>query len=246
MIEERDVNGKTYKNKKNNFTVTIPQEITSSKELKIEKGKFSISFELEGSDLFSKNKKIKGNKKYKYIKSNDNKNEIETDFLDKTSGISFENVGENTSLEYEVTSTGLKENIILNKKPEEQVSYKYKITAKKLDAQLNADESVTFKNSDGQAVFEIPAPVMYDAKNNISNEIEVEFSGKNGKYTLIYKPSFEWLASNLTYPVVIDPVINTINEELGVIDTVADSAHPNNNYADSTVLYTYKTDTGNI
>ena len=84
-----------------------------------------------------------------------------------------------------MTSTGLKENIILNKKPEEQVTYEYKITAKKLEAKLNADNSVTFKNAEGQAVFEIPAPVMYDAKNNISKDINVEFSGKNGKYTMV-------------------------------------------------------------
>ncbi len=246
LIEETKITGNIYKNKKNDFTVTIPQEFTSSKNLKIEKDDFSVSFELEGSDIFSKNKKIKGNKKTKNTKSTVKQNGIDTDFLDKTSGVCFENVGENTSVEYEVTSTGLKENIILNKKPKEQVVYKYKITAKKLEAQLNADNSVTFKNAEGQAVFEIPAPIMYDADNNISNEIEVEFSGKNGKYTLIYKPSFEWLTSDLTYPAVIDPVINTISEGLWVKDAVVDSAHPNNNYADSAVLYTYKTNSGNI
>jgi len=246
LIEESKVTGNVYKNKKNDFTVTIPQELTSGKNLKIEKDNFSISFELEGSDLFSKNKKIKGNKKAKNIKSTVKRNEIDTDFLDKTSGVSFQNVGENTSVEYEVTSTGLKENIILNKKPEGQVIYKYKITAKKLDAQFNADNSVTFKNAEGKAVFEIPAPVMYDAENNISNEIEVEFSGKNGKYTLIYKPSFEWLTSNLTYPVVIDPVVDTTSEGLGVNDTMVDSSQPDENYDDFSTLYTYKSDAGEM
>lgn len=246
LIEETSDSGKVYKNKKNDFTVKIPKEITSSKDLKVEKDGYTISFELEGSDLFSKSKKIKGNKKEKVKKSSIEESDINTDFLDKTSGVSFENVGTNTSVEYEVTSTGLKENIILNKKPQEQVIYKYKITAKKLEAQLNADNSVTFKNAEGQAVFEIPAPVMYDAKNNISKDINVEFSGKNGKYTMIYKPSFEWLISDLTYPVVIDPVVDTISEGLGVKDSVVDSAHPDNNYGNTPVLYTYKTDTGNI
>ena len=246
LIEETKVTGKIYKNKKNDFTVTIPQELSSSKKLKIEKGDFAISFELEGSDIFSKNKDIKGNKKNKNKKLSIEQNEIDTEFLDKTSGIVFENVGENTSVEYEVTSTGLKENIILNKKPEEQVIYKYKITAKKLDAQFNGDNSVTFKNADGQAVFEIPAPVMYDAKNNISNEIEVEFSGKNGKYTLIYKPSFKWLTSDLTYPVVIDPIIDTSDEELGIKDTIVDSSQPDENFNALSSLCTYKSASGEI
>ena len=248
LVEETKVTGNVYKNQKNDFTVTIPKEITSSKDLKVEKDGYTISFELEGSDLFSKSKKIISNKKTKNKnkKSTIEQCEIDTDFLDKTSGISFENVGENTSIEYEVTSTGLKENIILNKKPEEQVTYEYKITAKKLDAKLNADNSVTFRNAEGQAVFEIPAPVMYDAESSVSSEIAVEFSGKNGKYTLIYKPSFEWLTSNLTYPVVIDPVVDTISEGLGVKDAVVDSGHPNNNYGNTPVLNTYKSDTGSI
>ena len=246
LIEETNDTGNVYKNKKNDFTVTIPKEITSSKDLKVEKDGYTISFELEGSDLFSKNKKIKGNKKNKNKKSTITQNEIDTDFLDKTSGISFENVGENTSVEYEITSTGLKENIILNKKPEEQLTYKYKITAKKLEAQLNADNSVTFKNTEGEAVFEIPAPVMYDAENNISNDIDVGFSGKNGKYILIYKPSLEWLTSDLAYPVVIDPIINTRDEELGVVDTIADSSQPNENFGDLSSLYTYKSDAGEV
>ncbi len=246
LIEETKVTGNIYKNKKNDFTVTIPKELSENKEIKVEKHGYEISFELEGSDLFSKSKKIKANKNNQKQKYETLDNDVKTDFLDKTAGICFENIGENTSVEYEVTSTGLKENIVLNQKPEEQVLYSYKITAKKLDAQLNADNSVTFKNEEGQAVFEIPAPIMYDADNKFSNDIEVILSGKNGKFTMTYKPSFEWLCSNVSYPVVIDPVINTINEDLGIKDTVADSANPNTNYKDSSILSTYKSDTGNV
>ena len=246
LIEEEKVTGNTYKNKNNDFTVTIPKELSSNKELQIEKDNYNISFALEGRDVFSDVKKIKGNKKKKKSKSPNIQNDINTEFLDKTSGIAFENVGENTSVEYEVTSTGLKENIILNQKPEEQVTYKYKITAKNLTAQLNSDNSVTFKNKDGQAIFEIPAPIMYDAENISSYDIGVSLNGKNGKYTLVYKPSFEWLSGNITYPVIIDPVINTTDEGLGVKDTVADSANPNANNANSTILSTYKSDSGQV
>ena len=246
LIEEKISSGNVYKNKNNDFTVTIPKELSSNKELQIEKGKYSISFELEGSDIFSKKQKIKGNKKDEKAKTTVEQNEIDVAFLDKTSGVAFENVGENTCVEYEVTSTGLKENIILQNKPEGQVAYKYKITAKKLDAELNSDNSVSFNNIEGQTVFEIPAPVMYDAENNVSKEFEVDFSGKNGKYTLVYKPSFEWLAGDLKYPVVIDPVINTTGLNLKVKDAVVDSSAPNHNYGDSSVLYTYKNDTATI
>ncbi len=246
LIEEITDSGKVYKNKKNDFTVSIPEEITSTKDFKVEKDGYTISFKLEGSDLFSKSQKIKGNKKEKTKKLSIDQNKIDTTFLDKTSEISFENVGKNTSVEYEVTSTGLKENIILNQKPELQVVYKYKITAKKLYGQLNSDNSVTFKNTEDQTIFEIPAPVMYDSDNDISKDINVELSGRNGKYTLIYKPSFEWLTGDLTYPVVIDPVINTRDEALGVTDALVDSSQPNENFGDFSSLYTYKSDSGEI
>lgn len=246
LVEETKVTGSIYKNKNNDFTVTLPQELSSSQKIHIEKDDYSVSFVLEGSDIFSGVKNIKGNKKGKKSKSSYIQNNIDTDFLDKTSGIDFENVGENTSVEYEVTSTGLKENIVLKQRPQEQVTYKYKITAKKLTAELNSDNSVTFKNKDGQAVFEIPAPIMLDSENVLSKDIDVSLNGKNGKYTLVYKPSFDWLSGDVKYPVIIDPVINTTDESLGVKDAVADSANPNDNYADSVILSTYKSNLGQV
>ena len=246
LVEEKNITGEVYKNKKNDFTVTIPKEMSGNKELEIEKDNYSVSFKLEGSDIFSTDKKVKGSKKNKPKKSIENHDGINTEFLDKTAEVVFDNIGANTSVEYEVTSTGLKENILLKEKPTNEVTYKYKIKAKDLIGKLNKDDSVTFTTSDGEEIFEIPSPIMYDSENNFSKEIDVEFSGKNGKYTLIYEPSYEWLSGDVTYPIVIDPVINTVNEGLGVKDTVADSAHPNDNYDDSTILCTYKSDTGNI
>ena len=244
LIEFNEITGKVYKNKNNDFTTTIPKELSSNKKVQIEKEGYSLSFELVGTDVFSKNKKIKGNKKSKNKKHQVLENGVETDFLDKTSAISFENVGENTSVEYAVTSTGLKENIILNKKPASEVTYKYIINAKKLNATLNKDNSIVFKNSDEQTIFEIPAPIMYDANNIISEEIDVNLTGKNGKYTLIYKPSYEWLSGDVEYPVVIDPVINSANEDLGIKDAVVCEGEPTTNYGDIEFLYTCKSDSG--
>ena len=113
LIEFNEITGKVYKNKNNDFTTTIPKELSSNKKVQIEKEGYSLSFELVGTDVFSKSKKIKGTKKSKSRKHEVLENGVETDFLDKTSTVSFENVGENTSIEYAVTSTGLKENIIL-------------------------------------------------------------------------------------------------------------------------------------
>ncbi len=83
LVEETRVTGKVYKNKRNDFTVTIPKELSANKELQIEKGKYSISFKLEGSDVFSNDKKIKGNNKNKESKSSKIQNGIDTAFLIK-------------------------------------------------------------------------------------------------------------------------------------------------------------------
>ncbi len=240
LVEYNDTTGNVYRNKKNNFTATIPKEFSSDKEIKVEKNEYSISFVFDGTDIFSGKKKVKGN-----IKSDNRKNELhkkddEINFTNKKSDISFDNVGENTSIEYSVTSTGLKENIILKARPSSKVEYKYKINSPKMNAELNKDKSVSFTNSEGEMIFEIPAPVMYDVNNTKSFDVNVALSGKNGKYVLIYEPSYEWLIEEAVYPVVIDPVIETEKIDSSIVDSYISSEFPNSNMGESILAVTLK------
>ena len=237
LIDSKDDD--CYSNRENSFTASIPKELSAGSEIKLEKEGYSIVFELAGTDIFEANNKSKGKKKEK--KSDEIfliSNNIDFEFSDKQDSLTFENIGENTSVEYSVIPTGIKENIILNKQPKTDVIYNYKITAEKLKAELNTDNSVTFTTNAGSIIFEIPAPIMYDSKGNVSCDIEVALVYENSTYILTYKPSYEWLKNTAKYPVVIDPVINTLESEFSLADSSVSDSDLTGNYGNTIDLYT--------
>ena len=215
-------------NKSNSFSVALPDELGVSESIELKNSDYSISFTLQGTDLFENNKKVTAQKKEKSNKNESkSKNKIDTDFLDKNVAVSYSEVGENTDIEYTVTSTGIKENIVLNKKPKSEVEYIYAIKADGLTAVKNDDNSISFLNNDGETIFYIPAPVMYDNKNQISTDISVTLSGENGLYEMKYIPSYEWLKKTAKYPVIIDPIIEYSPTNISISDTFATNEYPN-------------------
>ena len=232
---------KFYNNKNNSFKTSIPESLSSGDEIIIEKDDYKISFELSGTDVFKAKNNVKGIHKAQKKQKDKLENGVDADFLNKTKALTFKNVGENTDIEYAVTSTGLKENIIIKEKPASEVSYKYEIKVENLVAQFNNDNSVIFKNVKGEEIFKIPAPVMFDAENKTSTDIQVDFAGENGKYLLSYKPSYKWLCEDVKYPVTVDPVIDTVDEDIEIKDTYVDSSAPTENNGSDTVFSTCKT-----
>ena len=236
LIDNKD--NDYYSNRENSFTASIPKEMSADSEIKLENDGYSIVFELDGTDIFEANNKSKGKKKEK--KSDEmllDSNGIGFDFSDKQDSLVFENIGENTSVEYSVIPTGIKENIILEKKPKTDVVYNYKISAGNLKAILNTDNSVSFITNAGSVIFEIPAPVMYDSKGNVSGDIEVALVYENSTYILTYKPSYEWLKNTAKYPVVIDPVINTLESDFSLTDSFVSNSDLTGNYGNSINMF---------
>ena len=230
-----------YTNSNNFFEVELPKELTGNSQIGIEKDGFSLTFELNGTDILDKKKKSKAKK----VEPNTDNVSDNYNIADKTqSGLIFEDVGDNTSIEYCVTSAGIKENIILEKKPKQEVTYSYDITADNLSATLNDDKSVSFTSTQGDIVFKIPTPIMYDSNSASSQDIEVALMGESGKYVLEYKPSYEWLKTDAKYPVIIDPVIEVNDDNYGIIDTMVSSASPTVNSGSELSLYTGHTSEG--
>lgn len=218
LIETEENNEKFFENKSNDFTVTLPQEMDENDAVSIEKDGYTISFTLDGYDVFEKNEKSKSKKKEK-VKKEKSKTKIDDSFIDKNETLVYESVGENTDIEYSVTATGLKEDIILTKKPKSEVSYTYTILAENLNGNPHEDGSVSFTDSKGNVIFNIPAPIMFDAKNKSSTDITVKFSGEKGNYKLTYTPSYNWLKKEAKYPVTIDPVVTVNHENFTIEDT---------------------------
>lgn len=222
IVNDLKTNGDVITNTAGNFNVEFPKEISEGNEIKIENGKETITFSIVETE--KSNGKVKNNKKQKQDKNKVSDEEIFNNDISRTvSEIEYEDVLENTNLEYVVTPTGVKENIIVENKESLKKSYSFNITKGKLQVELDKENNLYFKNSKGEVVFTIPAPVMTDSNGAISYDIDVKVKNlKKETITLTYTPDKKWLnEKDRAYPVAIDPVILLeSNREFIVQDTV--------------------------
>ena len=88
-----------------------------------------------------------------------------------SSGITYEDIYENTDLQYILNGGNLKENIIVKERTGEYV-YTFDLALDGLVAVLAEDGSVLLNDDEtGEAVFVIPAGYMFDAKGECSNKV---------------------------------------------------------------------------
>ena len=124
-----------------------------------------------------------------------------------TSQMLYADIFEDTDLQYIVTPTGVKENIIV-KKAQSAYAYTFELKVKGVTLSLEEDGSIAVRNTDGSDRFVIPAPYMFDAAGDMSEAVHYELeAGRNGKtYTLRVVADESWInASGRQFPVTIDP-----------------------------------------
>ncbi|MBE6752576.1 MAG: hypothetical protein E7556_08645 [Ruminococcaceae bacterium] len=222
IVNDLKTDGDVITNTAGNFNVEFPKEISADNEIKVENGKESLTFSIVETE--KSNGKVKNNKKQKQDKNKVSDEEIFNNDISRTvSEIEYEDILENTNLEYVVTPTGVKENIIVENKESLKKSYSFNITKGDLKAELDKSNNLYFKNSKGEIVFTIPAPVMTDSNGAISYDIDVKVKNlKKETITLTYTPDKKWLNDkDRTYPVAIDPVIMLDSDKEFIIeDTV--------------------------
>ena len=69
---------------------------------------------------------------------------------------------------------------------------------------------IVYKDKESNVKFTIEAPFMYDSKLEFSDKIEMKLTKEGAKYVLTLVPDKEWLESEeRTYPITIDPTIQT-------------------------------------
>ncbi|MBQ8767460.1 MAG: DNRLRE domain-containing protein, partial [Clostridia bacterium] len=201
--DSEDVDG--YSNASNDIKVKFAKKADSKKLITIKKDKYSLSWGY-GSDKKNINSKIKEKKQ------NDNQSQYDSYVSGaRSDSVVYENVDENISLEYNIVGNSIKENIIVNAKSDEY-TYTFNMKAQNVYLEINEDGSITaLSNDTNEAVFEIPAPFMYDAENRMSTDVRYELSEENGhKYKLTVIADDEWINSEETvFPIVIDPYITT-------------------------------------
>ncbi len=125
----------------------------------------------------------------------------------KVSAVNYNNVLNGADLQYVITPSKVKENIIVN---EVQDSYVYQFELD-LDglipvAQDNGSIKLYENKDDDEALFTIETPYMYDANEETSFDVTMSLNGN----ILTVTANAEWINDkNRKFPVVIDPTFST-------------------------------------
>ncbi|MFJ8582046.1 DNRLRE domain-containing protein [Micromonospora sp. NPDC093277] len=163
----------------------------------------------------------------------------------KVSGstVTYPGVAGGADVVYDVSSSALKEQIVLRKAPAGAVSYTFTLDTAGLTAQQRKDGSIAFLGRDGGApVFVMPAPFMFDSKDDASSphgkvwsdKVTQKLSQSGGTSTVTITADAGWLADKArVYPVVIDPTIKLQPVPTDAQNVTIYSGAPTTNYSDS-------------
>lgn len=127
------------------------------------------------------------------------------------SSVAYNSIYESVDCKVDIQPNSVKETIIIENPDNLIEEYSYFIKSDGLVAELCEDNSVIFSN-DGNSIFTIPAPFMFDSSENAENNYNVSVSVEeyNDGYLYTIIPNNEWLLDeSRVYPVMIDPEVTT-------------------------------------
>ncbi|MCS1351879.1 DNRLRE domain-containing protein [Mechercharimyces sp. CAU 1602] len=152
--------------------------------------------------------------------------------------VTYENVLPNVALRNKVFNTKIKEDIILQK--ETGLDTFYFSLDTDLSAEKKKDGTVTFEDKEGNVVFTLTKPYMYDSNIDPksdepaqSDQVDYVLTKEEGKLILAIKADREWLSDpKRKYPIYVDP--STTKSTAG--DTYVSSKYTTTNYGSSDQL----------
>ena len=192
----------SYTNKSSDISVNLSNKAKSKNMISLQSKGYKISWGYDNAgkskaDVKKNNEKTSGNDKFTTLKN------ITTETL-------YKDVFSDVDLQYFVTTTGIKENIILkSSKAQNEFTLNYKIP--NLTAKQKDDKTITLSNKDGKEIYTISAPYMYDANGSSSTQMKIEIvkqKGSNLQVKLTADYAFIHTIGK-AFPVTIDPEITT-------------------------------------
>ena len=148
-----------------------------------------------------------------------------------SSEILYADILDGVDLQYVITGTSVKENIII-KEEKENYSFAFTLKLNNMEARLQEDNSITIYDSrTGEAVYIIPNGYMYDANYEFCDGVTYELlSQGNGSYLLTVSADSDWInRADRAFPVYIDPPILAEQSDAVFQKTSIHSAAPNSN-----------------
>ena len=189
----------TYSNKESDVNVSLSKNTSSDSLVSVENDKHEISWNYDDAN--------KSNIVVQNGKTNDDKNDTALDNI--TSNAEYKNIYNNVDLQCNVTTKGVKENIVLNS-PNAKNEYVISYNIGKLIPKLKDDNTIDLYNGKN-IVYTISAPYMVDANEKYSENISLEILNHKDD-TMQVKLTADkdfLLSSDIKYPVTIDPEISS-------------------------------------
>ncbi|MBS5843862.1 MAG: DNRLRE domain-containing protein, partial [Clostridiales bacterium] len=196
LTEEADK--RHFRNGKNRFVARFSREEENDELFSIEEGMCKITVSAK------KNNKERGHGIVPIL------HKQSAEIQNVADGLVFDDVISGADMEYHVTGSGVKENIIVKEKAD-VYRYPFALKCENVIATFNEDEQcVVFKSVETEEeVFMIPAPFMSDANGIVSTGVFYEVKdAANGDLQLTVIADSEWMnAEDRAFPVTIDPQI---------------------------------------
>ena len=98
-----------------------------------------------------------------------------------------------TDIVYNLTSTTMKESIILHSCPEVIPEYRFFLACEGLTLELQENNGITAKSADGTEIFYLPAPFLEDDLGEYTFDIKISLEPAEGGYILVYQLDEAWM-----------------------------------------------------
>ena len=218
--DEDDFRG--YVNKRGSFRVKLAENTDGRNLMTIEKDGYRLIWKLLGKKDRATGETALASASARVSKANEAGSGTGAE-LDRLNGeVRYDDFVPGCDLQYVVTPTGVKENIIVREKKEAYI-FDFLLKTKNLNLELSEDgrkllafvERVdeTTGAAQKEVIFDIPAPYMIDGAGNEGYDVTYELSRqRNGKYLFSIVADETWInAEGRVFPVTIDPAIE-VNE----------------------------------
>ena len=140
------------------------------------------------------------------------------------------------SLRYSVSQHRIKEDIIIADKSA-VTDFVTTLDIGALTAAPQDDGSVLLTDGNGDTVYTVGVPYLYDAEYNVSYGVEVTVSQTGSVCRITYSPDREWMFSDeRVYPVVLDPTITSGEYAANIVDTYVTQADSNNHSGEGNLV----------
>ena len=228
--------GTAYTTTAGDWQVSLPTSLGTGGTVSVTKDGYTLSFRMAGELRSSGNLELmSAGEQYEVQAARSSTAQVQTvdlteiraaseypeTVLEKLqSRLSYDGVYTNTDIVYDVTPSRLKESIVLESYSSTLMGYRFTLETGDLTPVLGEDGTIgLFAPGSKEPIMTMPAPYLLDGAMEVSHDVNVALTGRNGTYTLTYRLPTAWLAdAQRQWPVILDPIITVESNALTIQD----------------------------